>query len=295
MPAMTIAFLGAGLMGAGMVEAALGRGEEVVVWNRTLARARPLAEKGARLAETPAAAVAGAERVHVILSDDAAVDAALEQAAPALPGGALLVDHTTTAPAGTAARAARCEAQGIAFLHAPVFMSPAMCREAKGLMLCAGPRARFERAEPSLSRMTGQVWWLGERADLAAAYKLFGNALLITIVGGLSDVFSMAASMGIPPEDALGLFSRFNPAGVIQGRGARMAEGTFSPASFELTMARKDVRLMLESAGDLPLGALPGIAARMDALIAAGHGRDDLGALAADAIAKARGGAGGAV
>lgn len=290
MPTMTIAFLGAGLMGSGMVEAALGRGEEVVVWNRTLEKARPLAEKGARLAETPAEAVAGVERLHVILSEDTAVDAALEQAAPALPGEALIIDHTTTSPAGTAARAARLEAQGIAFLHAPVFMSPAMCREAKGLMLCAGPRARFERAEPSLSRMTGQVWWVGERPDLAAAYKLFGNAMIVAIAGGLADVFSMAASMGIAPQDALGLFSKFNPAGLIQMRGAKMAEGTFSPASFELTMARKDVRLMLESAGDLPLGALPGIAARMDALIAAGHGTDDVGALAADAIARAQGG-----
>ncbi|HSN99132.1 MAG TPA: NAD(P)-binding domain-containing protein [Candidatus Nanopelagicales bacterium] len=286
---MAIAFLGAGMMGAGMVEAALARGEQVTVWNRTLEKARPLTEKGARLATTPAEAAAGAERVHIMLSDDGVVDGALEPAAPGIGREALVIDHTTTSPAGTAARAAACEARGVGFLHAPVFMSPAMCRDAKGLMLCAGPKARFDRAEPALAKMTGQVWWVGERSDLAASYKLFGNAMLITICGGLADVFSMAAHLGIPPADALGLFAKFNPAGVIQARGSWMAKGQFSPASFELSMARKDVRLMLESAGDLPLSALPGIAARMDALLAEGRGAEDLAVLAADAIGKGGG------
>jgi 3-hydroxyisobutyrate dehydrogenase-like beta-hydroxyacid dehydrogenase len=235
--------------------------------------------------------VKGAARVHVILSDDAAVDGALAQATPAIEKGALLIDHTTTSPAGTAARAAHLDAQGIPFLHAPVFMSPAMCREAKGLILCAGPEARFKQAEPVLSKMTTQVWWVGERADLAAGYKLFGNAMLITILGGISDVFSIGAAMGIPPEAALELFSRFNPAGMIGPRGATMAKGSYSSPSFALAMARKDVRLMLETAGDLPMSALAGIAARMDTLIAAGRGEEDVGVLAADAVARAKGGA----
>jgi 3-hydroxyisobutyrate dehydrogenase-like beta-hydroxyacid dehydrogenase len=64
-----------------------------------------------------------------------------------------------------------------------------------------------------------------------------------------------------------------------------MAAGDYAPA-FELTMARKDARLMLELAGAQPLGALPGIAARMDALIARGFGADDLGVLAIDAVPK---------
>jgi 3-hydroxyisobutyrate dehydrogenase len=54
-----------------------------------------------------------------------------------------------------------------------------------------------------------------------------------------------------------------------------MIAGDFSP-TFELAMARKDVRLMMETAGRLPLATLPGIAARMDALIADGRGADDL-------------------
>ena len=65
-----------------------------------------------------------------------------------------------------------------------------------------------------------------------------------------------------------------------------MAKGDFSP-SFELAMARKDVRLMLEVAGDQPLAALPAVAGRMDRLIAAGHGAMDASVMAVDAVRRA--------
>ena len=67
-----------------------------------------------------------------------------------------------------------------------------------------------------------------------------------------------------------------------------MAAGEFQPAAFELTMARKDARLMLETAerGGMPLHLMPTIAAWMDEAIAAGHGADDMGVLAADAFTK---------
>jgi 3-hydroxyisobutyrate dehydrogenase-like beta-hydroxyacid dehydrogenase len=65
--------------------------------------------------------------------------------------------------------------------------------------------------------------------------------------------------------------------------GKRMAEGDFEP-TFELTMARKDLGLMLDAAGDRPMAALNAIAARADALIERGLGTKDLGVLAVDAV-----------
>src|SRR4051794_26552062 len=103
-----IAHLGTGLIGSGMVETALRRGDAVTVWNRTLAKARALEGRGARVAQTAAEAVEGAERVHLSLSDDAAVDAVLASIVPALGAARTpVIDHTTTSPAGTAARAER--------------------------------------------------------------------------------------------------------------------------------------------------------------------------------------------
>jgi 3-hydroxyisobutyrate dehydrogenase-like beta-hydroxyacid dehydrogenase len=215
-----------------------------------------------------------------MLTDDAAVDAVLEAC-----GGGLtvLVDHSTTSPSGTTSRAARLESAGVAYLHAPVFMSPAMCRSAGGMMLAAGPRPLFDRLEPALKAMTGSLEYLGERRDLAAAYKLFGNAMILAITAGLADVYGMAASLGIEPQAAHALFGKFNPAGVLTYRGANMAKGDYTP-SFELTMARKDARLMIEAAGERELTFLPALARRMDELIARGYGEKDLGILAVDAV-----------
>ncbi len=280
-----VAFLGTGLMGSGMIEAMLRRGDAVRAWNRTLERARPLERLGATIARTPAEAVAGAERVHVLVSDDAAVDAVIEALRPGLRRDAILVDHTTVSPAGTVARAARCAAEGIQFLHAPLFMSPQACRDAQGLMLCAGPSERFARAEPFLKVMTGKLWFVGERPDLAAAYKLFGNAMILTIVGGLSDVYQLAAQLGMSATEAHGLFAHFKPAFTIDLRGKSMAEGNFK-ASFELVMARKDVRLMIEAAGNAPLAVLPALAARMDEVIAQGLGNEDVGVIAKDRMKR---------
>jgi 3-hydroxyisobutyrate dehydrogenase len=278
-----VAFLGTGLLGSGMVQRMLAQGDSVAVWNRTASKAEPLRAAGAAIVATPADAVRGAERVHLALTDDAVVDAVLGAISSAIGPDATVIDHSTTAPVATAARAVRLTQAAVAFLHAPVFMSPQMCRDGKGLMMVSGPAAVFERMQPDLARMTGDLWYLGDRSDLAAAYKLFGNSMLFAINAGLTDVLAMAKNLGVPGDGALSLFSRFNTSFAIAMRGPKMIAGDFSP-TFALGMARKDLRLMLESAGDVPLVVLPALAARMDQAIAAGHGDDDLAAIAAPVV-----------
>ena len=271
-------------MGAALAEAMAKRGDTVTAWNRTASKATALASFGIRAATSVADSVTGAERVHIILADDAAVDSVLASAGDAL-REALVLDHSTVSPAGTAERARRLAAQGIAFVHAPVFMSPKMCREAGGIMLAAGTKAIFARAEPVLRAMTGHLEYLGERSDLAAANKLFGNAMILSVCAGLADVYTMASSLGIEATAAHALFDKFSPAAVIAYRGGAMAKGDYTP-SFELTMARKDAGLMIETAPGRALAILPAIAQRMEALIARGFGADDLGVLAVDAVPK---------
>jgi 3-hydroxyisobutyrate dehydrogenase-like beta-hydroxyacid dehydrogenase len=278
-----VAFLGTGLLGSAMAERMIAQGDSVTVWNRTESKARALQPLGAVVAWTTGEAVAAADQVHLALTDDSVVDAILAEITPRLRSGAVVMDHSTTSPMVTKERMARLGRSRVDFLHAPVFMSPQMCRDGKGLILVSGPSAVFERVRPALARMTGEVWYLGERGDLAAAFKLFGNSMLFAINAGLSDVLAMAKNLGISGDDAIGLFSKFNAGGAIPMRGQKMARGDFS-AMFELAMARKDVRLMLEAAGAQPLVVLPALAARMDDAIAAGHGKDDLAAIVAPVL-----------
>jgi len=278
-----VAFLGTGLLGGAMVERMLAQGQQVAVWNRTASKLEALQAAGATVAASAREAVAGADRVHLALTDDAVVDAILAEVAPRLSSGAIVIDHSTTLPVKTKDRAARLATGGVRFLHAPVFMSPQMCRDGKGMIMVSGPAAVFETVQAALSQMTGDVWYLGERPELAAAYKLFGNSMLFAINAGLTDVLAMAGNIGVSGEEALALFSRFNTGMAIPMRGQKMVKRDFSPM-FELAMARKDVRLMLESAGSQPLIVLPALAARMDEMIAAGHGKDDVAAIAAPVV-----------
>jgi 3-hydroxyisobutyrate dehydrogenase len=273
-----IAFLGTGLLGANFVRALRRRGEAVAVWNRTPEKARAVAaETGATAHDDPAGAVRGASRIHLTLSDDEAVDGALERARPAIAPDAIVVDHTTTSPAGVGPRVRRWAERGIAFQHAPVFMGPQQALEGSGIMLASGERALFDRLEPELARMTGKLVWVGAEPDRAAGYKLLGNLFLVAITGGLADALSLSRALGLGVPDLEALFSFFNPAGSVPTRLGRLASGGAGGPYWTLAMARKDVRLMTEAAaaGGVALAAIPAIAAQMDRFIARGHAADD--------------------
>ena len=274
---MKIAFFGTGLMGSGFVRRLRANGHEVNVWNRSAAKAHALEGDGARAFADPAAALAGAERVHLSLSDDASVDAVLEPIAPLIPQATWIVDHTTTAVTPTAERVARWNSRQRTFVHAPVFMGPSNALEGTGLMLVSGAKPRHDALLPALQKMSGNVVYLGEAPERAAAFKLFGNLTLLGILGVLGDVNRLAHSVGIPTGEAFSLFKHFNPGQFLPARAARIEAGEFTASTFEVATARKDVRLMIEEAqrGGVDLFVMPGVAAMFDAAIARGEGALD--------------------
>jgi len=280
-----IAFLGTGLLGGAFAEAASKRGDSVTAWNRSVGKVLALAQFGVKSALTPADAVHGASRVHLVLKDDAVVDEVISMARSGLSSDAILIDHTTTLPSLTAERAERLHAAGLKYLHCPVFMGPPAARNAQGAMMVSGARVLFETVEADLAKMTGRIEYMGERTDLAAANKLLGNALIIGLSSVMADVLTLAQASNIDGKDAISLLGLLDLNAMVAGRGLNMAKGNFTP-SFELAMARKDVRLMLETSGNRPMAALPAIAVRMDQLISAGHGAADVSILGVDAVPR---------
>ncbi len=277
-----IAHLGTGLMGAAFVRAARQRGEAINVWNRSAEKAAALESDGAVAFPDAAGAIRGVTRIHLTLSDDESVDSVLEPLADALDPGVHIIDHTTTAPTPTAERYARWSRRGIFFAHVPMFMGPKNALEHTGLMLVSGPPERVDTIRPFIEPMTGKLVHVGAGDERAAAFKLFGNMMLVFVVSGLADMYKFARSLGIEPTDAHALFNDFKITGAVDVRGKNMAEANFAPA-WELFMARKDVRLMLEEGAlhGVHYNTLPHIAEFFDAAIAAGHGASDVGAVAA--------------
>lgn len=270
----TVAVFGTGLLGSGFVENLIHKGHRVQIYNRTASKCEPLVALGAIASDDPAEAARGAERIHLVLSEDPAVDAVITALRPGLGAEVPILDHSTNAPARVAARYAALRAEGVRYLHAPVFMAPANAKAATGLMLISGPGDEVEALRSALEAMTGRLMHLGERPDKAAAVKLVGNGALVTMSGAMGDLFRLGQASGVSPEEILELFETFSP--TPAGIGRRVVAAGSRPASFELTMARKDTRLMIEAAGGPgALVVLPAVAAAMDRALEAGHGAED--------------------
>jgi len=94
----------------------------------------------------------------------------------------------------------------------------------------------------------------------SALFKLFGNLTLLSILG---DVGRLAAAVGIDMKDAFSLFDHFNPGQTLAQRAKPISSGQHSPSSFEMSVARKDLRLMVEEAarGGQTLVMVPALAA----------------------------------
>src|SRR5207253_3852246 len=131
-------------------------------WNRTADKAKALESEGAKAFDVPAEAVKGADRIHLTLSDDQAVDEVLQNASSGFKQGVIIVDHTTTSSPGAAKRSSYWKEKGFHYIHAPVFMGPPNALEGTGTMMVSGDQTVIRQIEPELSKMTGKLWNLGD-------------------------------------------------------------------------------------------------------------------------------------
>lgn len=274
-----IAVLGTGLLGSGFALKALENGHSVRVWNRTASKAAPLVEAGCVQGSDPADTVKGCSRVHLILAADTAVDSVIEQLVSGLEEGAWIIDHSTNMPERVAERCPKLRAAGVNYIHAPVFMGPSNSRKGNGQMLISGPAQAIEALTPALEEMTGTLSDVGSRDEDAALRKIIGNGLIIGLSALAGDMLQLGRAGGFSDEQTLEALAAFSPMSARMGK--RVAKHSEGLVTFELAMARKDVGLMIETAGAEGMGVLPGLAAAMDALIEAGHGQDNYTAVSA--------------
>ncbi|MEC8253102.1 MAG: NAD(P)-binding domain-containing protein, partial [Planctomycetota bacterium] len=231
----TIAVLGTGLLGAAFAENLISKGHTVRVWNRTRQKLAPLVDRGAVAAADPAECVRGADRVHLVLSEDTAVDDVVEQLRPGLSDGVPVVDFSTNLPAKVLARFERLRAAGVRYVSSPVFMAPKHARTGTGLIVMSGPQADDEELRPALEEMTGKFWYLGERVDLAAIYKLAGNSFFFAVTAALGDTLALGRANGVDESVMMELFQEFKPGSGLHTVHERIATACDGTPSFEMT------------------------------------------------------------
>jgi 3-hydroxyisobutyrate dehydrogenase-like beta-hydroxyacid dehydrogenase len=204
---VNVAFLGLGIMGSRMAANLRDAGHQLIVWNRTRAKADAF---GARVADTPAAAAAQADVVITMVVDGAQVrevlldgeDAAANGAAP----GTLFVDMSTISPGDARAIANELDARGLRFVDAPVTgSSPAA--EAGTLTIMAGGAAEdFERARPLFEAMGQVVLHVGELGQ-GQMLKLVNNAVAAANAVVLSQALVAAKATGVDLDALVAVMS----------------------------------------------------------------------------------------
>jgi 3-hydroxyisobutyrate dehydrogenase len=284
------------MMGAAMATRLREAGHEVRAWNRSPEKTKAWAAGGGVACESPEVAAQGASEAHLMVADDAAVEAIIfgpHGLVVGLKPQSLVVDHSTVSVAGTKDRASRLTrgSGSFRYLHGPVFAGPPQVAKGDGLMLIGGDEKTYAEAQVTLYQILAKHFVIGEKPEDAAAFKLMGNSMLVSINEGLAEFFAIATASGISPQRAFSLFESFDSTGTIARRGPRMVAGDYKPPTFTLSMAHKDVLLMLQAADNRSVPALKIIQEKMQRLISQGYGDLDMSALAADVIPPHGGGA----
>lgn len=248
-----IGFIGLGIMGRGMTHNLLKAGQNVTVWNRSAARMDELAAAGAKTASSPADLAARCDVILICVSDTPDVEEVLfgeDGVSAGVKAGALIVDHSTISPQKTVEMAKRLNAQGAAYLDAPV--SGGSEGAAKGILsiMVGGAAADVERALPILQAYGKTITHVGAQGAGQMA-KLVNQILVVVNQLAASEALLFAQAGGLDLAKTIDAV-KGGAAGswMLANRGPQMIVRDFKPG-FTIDLQQKDLRLVLESADEL--------------------------------------------
>jgi len=266
-----VGFLGLGRMGAPIARNVLKAGFALTVWNRSAAKADPLVAAGARLAQTPREAAAGADAVVSSLLDDRSVLEVVggpDGILAGLPPGAVHVGTSTVSPACSRRVAALHAAHGSHFVAAPVAGRPDVAAAGKLRTFVAGDPAVIARCQPLLEAYTAGVVSLGPEPAVANSMKLAVNYMLAVVVELMGQVYAFGEKSGIDPDVLGATMAVFFGNQALQGYSDRERTRSFDEVGFALAAGLKDVDLVMQASAEAR-APLPFAGPVRDALIAA--------------------------
>jgi 3-hydroxyisobutyrate dehydrogenase-like beta-hydroxyacid dehydrogenase len=286
-----IGLIGLGNMGAPIAANLLKAGFPLTVYNRTPAKAEPLAAQGATVAKSPADLAQHSQIILTVLADDRAVESLIDEPfLRACPSGATHVSMSTILPS-TSARLAESHAKhNIAYVAAPVFGRPDAAA-AKKLWICtSGPADAKTRVRPVLDALGQGVFDFGDAPGAANVIKLAGNFLIMSSIEAMAEASALVEKNDVPRAAFLEFLTQtlFN-APIYKNYGEKIIRADFDNVGFALPLGLKDTRLALETAtaSHTPMPLLNLLRDRYVSAIANNRGHLDASALALGAALDA--------
>ena len=195
----SVGWIGTGRMGFAMAQCLLKAGADVAVWNRTRAKAEPLAEYGATVVDSPAdladrdlvfTMVAGpSDFVEVTIGDNGVLS---QDRKPKI-----LVDSTSVDEEASARVRAAAAGMGIAMLAAPVSGNAKVVKAGKLTFAVSGPRETYDDVAPYLAAMGRGSSYVGE-GELARFIKICHNVFLGVVIQNMVEITVLAEKAGVP-------------------------------------------------------------------------------------------------
>jgi 3-hydroxyisobutyrate dehydrogenase-like beta-hydroxyacid dehydrogenase len=245
-----IGWIGIGRMGYAMAERLARAGANLTVWNRTRAKAEPLAPAGARIAEN-VTDLAACDIVFVMVSTWRDVDeviagpSGLLSARDASPR--LVVECSSISLEGSAQLREKLAARGIDLLAAPVSGNAKVIKAGRLSFVCSGPRSAYDAALPYLRMIAPAASYVGE-GELARIVKICHNVFLGVVTQSLAEITILAQKAGVPRH----AFLDFMNASVMGSTFSRYKTPAFVNLDFTVTftpaLLRKDLDLGLDAA-----------------------------------------------
>lgn len=276
----SVAVLGTGIMGAPIARNLARAGFAVRAWNRTRAKAEPLADEGVTVTDTPEQAVDGADVVLTMLLDGDAVEQVMEQALPGMAGAAVWLQCSTVGLAATDRLMTLARERGVPYVDAPVLGTRQPAEQGKLVVLASGDEALRERAQPLFDAIGEKTVWVGA-AGTGTRLKLVVNSWVLALTTALGEAMGLAAALDLDPA----LFLETVRGGAVDApylhlKGGLMLKGEF-PAAFPLAGAAKDAGLIVEAArvAGVRADVADAVRRQMERALALGHGGEDMAAV----------------
>ncbi|NLT23392.1 MAG: NAD(P)-dependent oxidoreductase [Syntrophorhabdus sp.] len=243
-------FIGLGHLGGAMARRLISEGIDLVVWNRTVQKAKDL---GVEVAASPAGVADRADIIFLNLFDSAAVREVLTGSGGLLEGdvaGKLIVDTTTNHFFDVLAFHDACSGKDCDYIEAPVLGSVIPASQGNLVILVSGEVGAFERAEPYLRRLGRNIFFLGEKA-LANRMKLVNNLVLGTFMAVIAEATVLGERSGIQKETVLDILSAgAGNSGVMNAKKERILNEDFT-THFSAALIYKDLHYLQDLARTL--------------------------------------------
>jgi len=241
----SVGWIGTGRMGYEMAARLARGGADVLAWNRTRAKAEPLAQYGAKVADR-LSELAGCDIVFCMVAAWKDVKQVMGELLAEKSRPRMVIECSSISLEGSAELRQLLAARGVDYLAAPVSGNAKVIKAGKLSFVCSGPRKSFDEALPLLNMIAPAASYVGE-GELARIVKICHNVFLGVVIQSLAEITVLAQKAGVPRH----AFLEFLNQSVMGSMFTRYKTPAFVNLDFKVTftpeLLRKDMDLGLDA------------------------------------------------